>query len=599
MTQSPTPSIAPPSRPIAGMLVLAALLGGLVVAWVYRQARTEALDNALVTGQQRLGLYASTIRAALDRFSYLPATIALDRQVIEVLSGNPAQAAALSTKLETINTSARSASLYVMNARGVTVAASNWRTETSYVGNDYSFRPYFTQVMTTGVGRFFGIGVTTKLPGYFLASAVRGASGEVIGSVVVKIDLETLEEDWGGGDGAVMVTDEDGMVILTSRPQWKYAVDGPVTAQLRHKLDVTQRYGAVPLHPLERRALLQLGEAARLERVGESTFVAQAQALDEEGWAIHYLADWEAMESNVRSTAALAGLGWIAFILLLLYLRQRRLVLKAKLDARDTLEALVAQRTEALSAEIVERQRTERHLRETQDELIHAGKMAALGQMSAAIAHELNQPLAAIQTFVASSRIFLERGDAETTGTNLSMIDDLCRRMAEIIRHLRVFARKSPVASQAVDPAASVSRAVALLAVRLRQADIDLVWTPPQGLRVAGDPGRLDQVFVNLLANAIDAVADAPARRILLDAVPVGGEVVVAVADSGPGLPPEVVDRVFEPFFTTKEVGEGLGLGLSLSYGIIRDMGGSIRAENRAGGGAVFIITLPNVSGFT
>ncbi len=396
-----------------------------------------------------------------------------------------------------------------------------------------------------------------------------------------------------------MVTDEDGMVILTCRPQWKYAVDGPVTAELRHKLDATQRYGAVPLHPLGRRALLQLGEAARLERVGDSTFVAQAQALDEEGWAIHYLADWEVMESNVRSTAALAGLGWIAFILLLLYLRQRRLVLKAKLDARDTLEALVAQRTEALSAEIVERQRTERHLRETQDELIHAGKMAALGQMSAAIAHELNQPLAAIQTFVASSRIFLERGDAETTGTNLSMIDDLCRRMAEIIRHLRVFARKSPVASQAMDPAASVSRAVALLAVRVRQAGIDLVWTPPQGLRVAGDPGRLDQVFVNLLANAIDAVSDAPARRILVEAVPVGGEVVISVADSGPGLSPEVADRVFEPFFTTKEVGEGLGLGLSLSYGIIRDMGGSIRAENRAGGGAVFVITLPNVGEFT
>lgn len=577
------------------MLLLAALLGGLVVAWVYQRARIEALDGALVMGQQRLGLYASTIRAALDRFSYLPTTMALDREVIEVLGGHPSQAAALSAKLETINAGARSASLYVMDKRGVTVAASNWRTETSYVGNDYSFRPYFTQVMTTGTGRFFGIGVTTKLPGYFLASAVRAASGEIIGSVVVKIDLETLEEDWGGGDGAVMVTDEDGMVILTSRPPWKYAVDGPVTGELRRKLDATQRYGAVPLRPLERRALLQLGETARLEQVGESTFVAQSQALDEEGWAIHYLADWEVMESNVRSTAALAGLGWVAFILLLLYLRQRRLVLKAKLDAKETLELLVAQRTEALSAEIVERQRTERHLRETQDELIHAGKMAALGQMSTAIAHELNQPLAAIQTFVASSRIFVERGDAETAGANLTMIDDLCRRMADIIRHLRVFARKSPVASQVMDPAASVSRAVALLAVRLRQADVDLVWTPPQGLRVAGDPGRLDQVFVNLLANAVDAVTPSPARRIQVEAMAVGEDVVITVADSGPGLTPDVADRVFEPFFTTKEVGEGLGLGLSLSYGIIRDMGGSIRVENRSGGGAVFIISLPAV----
>ncbi|CUW40969.1 sensor histidine kinase, transcriptional regulator of C4-dicarboxylate transport [Magnetospirillum sp. XM-1] len=596
MTSPDTPSAAPPSRPVVGMLALAALLGGLVVAWVYQRARAEALDGALVMGQQRLGLYASTIRAALDRFSYLPATIALDREVIEVLEGEPDRADALSAKLETINAGARSASLYVMDRKGVTVSASNWRTPLSYVGNDYSFRPYFTQVMSAGAGHFFGIGVTTKLPGYFLASGVRGRAGDIIGAVVVKIDLETLEEDWGRGGDAVMVTDEDGVVILTSRPEWKYAVDGPVTEELRRKLDAIQRYGAVQLRALERRVLLSLGDAARLERNGDARFVAQAQALDEEGWTIHYLADWEAMESNVRSTAALAGLGWIAFILLLLYLRQRRLVLKAKLDARDTLEALVALRTEALSAEIVERQRTEHHLRETQDELIHAGKMAALGQMSAAIAHELNQPLAAIQTFVASSRIFVERGDAATAGTNLSMIDDLCRRMAEIIRHLRVFARKSPVTPQVTDPAASVSRAVALLAVRLRQAEIDLVWNPPEGLMVSGDPGRLDQVFVNLLANAIDAVADAPARRIVIDAVRVGGEVAVSVADSGPGLPSDVADRVFEPFFTTKEVGEGLGLGLSLSYGIIRDMGGSIRADNRAGGGAVFVITLPNVS---
>lgn len=583
------------SRRRAGAAVMAAaLLGVLIMVWVHHRARREALDEALTVGRQRLGLYTATIRGALDRFSYLPAAIALDGEVAELLRDpRPERVDSLNRKLEAINAKARSAGLYVMNTAGVTVAAANWNTPTSYVGADYSFRPYFHQALAEGAGRFFGIGVTTKLPGHFLAAAVRGPEGEPLGIVVVKIDLETLEGDWGRSDDAVMVTDEDGIVILTSRPDWKYAVDGPLTGELRRRLAATQRYGSIDLRPLERRPLEAMTDGVMLERAGGAVYVTQRAALEEEGWTVQLLMDWAELERRVRASTALAGVAWTAFLVLLLYVRQRRMVLAAKLAARDELERMVAQRTEALSAEIEMHRRTERHLRETRDELVHAGRMAALGQMAAAIAHELNQPLAAIRTFVASSRLLMERGQSEPVSANLGMIDDLGARMADIIRHLRVFARKSPTNVQPVDPAVCAARALVLLEPRLRRAEVEAAAPPAGGPLVAGDAGRLEQVFVNLYANALDALEHAPVRRILTRLEADAKMVTIQVRDTGPGLDPENIDRVFEPFFTTKEVGEGLGLGLSLSYGIIRDMGGSIRAENADAGGAVFTMVLP------
>lgn len=596
------------SRPqgwVGNAVIMAIFLGLTLVLWVHLRTRDEALGDALAKGQQQLGLYAATIRNALDRYSYLPATIALDGEIIDLLKpGGEDGVDAVNRKLEAINAKARSASLYIMNARGITVASSNWNTPTSYVGNDYSVRPYFRDAMKSGEGHFFGIGMTTKLPGYFLASAIRDEAGTILGTVVVKIDLETLEGDWGQSDDAVMVSDEDGVVILTNRPSWKYTLDGALTAELKARLESIHRYGAVDIHPLPRTRLSAMAGAAEMERIDGVTYVVQAQGVKEEGWTIRYYINWDAIEVHSQTVVALVAIGWVALILLVLYGRQRRIALKANLQAReavadallrarDQLEEVVAQRTQALSAEIAERQRTEMDLRKTQDELIHAGRMAALGQMSAAMAHELNQPLAAIQTFIASSRIFLERNELETVGGNLGRIDDLAKRMADLVRHLKVFARKTPAGAVPIDPAECVSRALVLLAPRLRQGEVEVLAPKPEGLLVAGDPGRLEQVFVNLLANAIDALANAALRRVEITIGREAENVIIRVHDSGPGLPAAALERAFEPFFTTKGVGEGLGLGLSISYGIIRDMGGSIRAENAAEGGAVFVITLP------
>ncbi len=588
MTESP-----PRPRRQRVLLLLAVVVGVVVVVATYGWARAKALDAAGEAGRQRLGLYASTIRNALDRFSYLPATIAIDRDVLELLEHpDPARVDDINRRLERINVKARSAALYLMDASGTTLAASNWNTPTSYVGADYSFRPYFIQVMGGGAGHFFGIGVTTKLPGYFLASAVLDREDRIVGAVVVKIDLEGLEKEWAEANEKVLVTDENAITILASRPEWKYTIDGRLDPPLQAVLNKTQRYGEMAIRPLNVGRRQPLTEALRLTVIDGVPYVVQSEPYPEEGWTIHYLIGWDETLQRVRGTAALAGIAWVAMVLLLLYLRQRRIANRARQEASEELERTVALRTQALSAEIAERQRTERELRGTQDELIHAGKMAALGQMSAAIAHELNQPLAAIQTFIASSRIFLERVDLKTVAANLVMVEDLGNRMAQIIRHLRIFARKSPAERVAVDLSACVERALLLLDAPLRLGQVVVERRLLPGCLVRGDQLRLEQVFVNLIRNALDSLAGAATKRLELEMVRDGDTVVVRVADSGGGIPPEALSRMFEPFFTTKDVGEGLGLGLSLSYAIVADMGGAIHADNRPEGGAVFTITL-------
>ena len=259
---------------------------------------------------------------------------------------------------------------------------------------------------------------------------------------------------------------------------------------------------------------------------------------------------------------------------------ERCLALTFTRRARDELERKVEERTADLM--------------EAQEGLIHAGKMAALGQMSAAIAHELNQPLAAIQTFVASTRIFAERGDAATVAENLAMIDDLTRRMAEITGHLKTFARKTPGRRLPVSIARTVERALMLVDSSLRQDGVQVARDIPESAWMLGDEIRLEQVFVNLLRNAADAMKGGKARRLSVTAADTDTAFwTVRVADTGTGIAIADIDKLFDPFFSTKEVGQGLGLGLSLSYGIVRDFGGSIRAENNPDGGAAFVVQLP------
>ncbi len=592
------------------MLLLAAFgIGALVVWQAASLGRASAMANATANGFQRLRLYSSTIVNALERYSYLPFMLAHDGKVRALLhdQSDPLRLGAVDEWLEAANAAAGSNALYIENLQGTAIAASNWRQPDTYVGHNYEFRPYFKDAMAKGIGRWFGVGVTTGVPGYFLARVImEGDSPE--GVAVVKVDLEQLQREWASGGEKVMVTDIHNIAVLTSQPAWKYAVLGSLDAEAQASLAATQQYADIALRSLKVIRSLDIGRNVHLltlETDGRrQDYLVQSAMIPGESWTIHYLTDMDVILAGSRNAALIAAFGWAIVLLLLLFLRQRFLrivaqskgrkeVAEALRKARDDLEVTVAERTADLKAEIADRLRAETDLRQAQAELVHTGKMAALGQMSATVAHELSQPLTAIQTYLASARVFAQRGDLGQVFSNLGLIDDLNQRMVHIASHLKTFSRKGGGSREPVFLAQAAERAMMLVEARARIESVAIICAIPPDACVLGDGIRLEQVIVNLFGNALDALKTSPVKRLSMTAEKADGHWIVTVADSGSGIAPQHVGHLFDPFFTTKEVGVGLGIGLSLSEGIIRDIGGSMQAENGPDGGAQFIITLP------
>src|SRR6185295_14519873 len=366
-------------------------------------------------------------------------------------------------------------------------------------------------------------------------------------------------------------------------------------------------YPEAPDKPVDLTVLEQRGTNA-VVRVqtgdNDATYLYQTLALPEFGWTIHRFADLAVVQTDQRDGAIIGGAVSALILSLLLYVAQRQRAYLAAKQAGARLQSEVAERTRELrdanallQTEVDERRRTEARLRATQNELVQAGKLAALGQMSAAIAHEVNQPLAALRTFMASTRIFAQRGDAKKIIKNLDLIDGLAERMASITNHLKTFARKSePGRPEPVAVARAVEGALFLIESQITAAGVRIDRDIQPDVWVSGYAVQLEQVLVNLIRNALDAVGDAKRPAIEI-AVRASDETVrIAIADNGPGVPSEVIDRIFDPFVTTKPVGKGLGLGLSITYGIVQDFRGRIHASDRPQGGAEIVIELPRVT---
>ena len=245
-----------------------------------------------------------------------------------------------------------------------------------------------------------------------------------------------------------------------------------------------------------------------------------------------------------------------------------------------------------LAAEVRERTQAEATLRQTQADLVQAGKLAALGQMSTALSHEFNQPLAAIRTYAENANAFLERGQTEKADANLHRIARLTERMAQLSKHLTAFARKPKDTTEPTSVRAALSEATELLRARLDRSDVTLQIEGIEDLIVTGGLVRLQHVFINLIGNAIDATEQTENPRITITLRNHEGQAEIIVKDNGTGFDNDAAEKLFDPFFTSKEPGKGLGLGLSITFNIVRDFGGSIRAENIVGGGARFVVSL-------
>ena len=601
------------ARAGVGLRLLAALAVCVLAGWAVRNVHlARQLDQSAQQSRHRIEFYRMSLDSLLTRNASLPRIIALEDRLKDLLrdpSGRKRLDAANSYLLDVKNMADLNA-VFLMDQAGLTLAASNFQFPGSYVGHNYRYRPYFQAAMEGRLGTFYGVGVTTGEPGYFLAAPIEGEGQGAIGAVIVKISLEDFEAALARSGDPVLLIDANGVVILASLPELKYHYLMPLGSHALQQIELSRQYGAQNLHPLGINLRLQDGPQrvrAALAGMPVEDYLAQSVEAGRLGWSIVLLSQTRQERQSALLAGVAAGLA-VAFLLsLAIFFRlnakrynERRQAEAALRQAHASLEKRIAERTADLTAtnasleeKVAALKTTETILHETRDAAVQAGKLAVLGQMAAGISHEVNQPLTALHTFTDNAVDLLERGNLDEVRENLGLIRQMAARVGYIVGEIKSFTRRPSPERRAVDVAGVLYQALMLVEVRRRQTDAPIDTRGVSGdLRVLADPQRLEQVLVNLLLNALDAVSESTARQITVLAEQSERQVRITVRDSGPGIPESVLPHLFEPFFTTKSAGQGLGLGLAISRMIATELGGRLDARNREDGGAEFTVTL-------
>ncbi|MFP3849972.1 ATP-binding protein [Pseudomonas sp. W5-01] len=615
---------APPSLTVKPRLIRHLFVPPLIILLMialgyvtYLYSEKNAIKALGENGQRQLELHARTVESEINKYNYLPSVLELESNVSDLLNHPSAELRSkVNDYLEGLNRRSRSRAIYVLDTTGRVLATSNWRDADSYLGEDLSFRAYYQDAIRGLPGRFYGIGSTTGEPGYYLAHGLE-EKGKIIGVAVIKVRLEALEERWQRARLEAFVSDENGIIILSSDPARRLKSVRPLTAEIKERLARSLQYYWWPLNelvPLERESIAdgveKLTFPANTSVDHEHTvvsYLAQTRELADTPWHLTLLTPLEDLRREAANQGMLVAVACALVAFLLIAWNERRKVISTRLAAREALEQAnnelerrITDRTadlrasnERLKGQIRERRQAEETLRQAQDELIQAGKLAAIGQMSTSIAHELNQPLAALRTLSGNTVRFLERGALDTASANLRTINDLVDRMGRITASLRAFARRGEDKGQA-SLGKAVEAALQLLAARLDNASLAL-HQQIDDVELAIDQTRLEQILVNLIGNALDAMQAQPLPALWLDGDVFEGRYRLRVRDNGHGIDAEARKHLFEPFFTTKPGEQGLGLGLTLSASLATAAGGTLNAEHPAEGGTMFVLVLPLV----
>lgn len=579
---------------IALVIVATALTGAGLYS---RRAEVAALA---AQGRTDANLKVALLRAVLESPRALPLLLSEDQQVHDALQNKGAVTIdVLNRKLEGLVSGTKASVLYVTGVDGFAIASSNWRETTSFVGNDYGFRAYFSGAMQSGTAEYFALGNISKRPGLYISRRVGNAAAP-LGVVVVKMEFDQLEADWHEANRPAYVSDDHGVVLITSVPSWRFMTTAPLAGPVAAAIRSSQQFGNAPLIPLPITRPEALSPDVSMVHAitpggSDAEYLRLSTLVQSTPWRLDYLVPVEAPIAAAVREMRLLALGVVVPLLALAgYLLWRRqsaqMRIAAEQAARIELERRVVERTHDLSlardrlqAEITDHRSTEAKLQVMQQELVQANRLATLGQVAAGVAHEINQPVATIRAYADNARVFLERKQTASAEENLGAIAALTERIGGITEELKVFARKGRTAAEPVELRGVIEGAVVLLrsrfAGRLDALDITL---PPVTLKVMGNRLRLEQVLINLFQNALEALDGRDGARVEVSAQETAEGVALAVADNGPGISPAILKSLFTPFNTSKE--KGLGLGLVISQDIVADYGGRIEvASDQAG----------------
>lgn len=582
-------------RVVVAFAVGIAVVLSLAFAAADRWSRGTARENAAIAAQSAARANQGLLVSELQKFRLLPLVLAEFPDVAEVLANaNPEAAAHLNGQLELLAERTDAAVIYLIGSDGVTRSASNWRLPTSFVGQNYGFRPYFRGAMRDGASELFALGTVSGRPGLYLARRI-DQGGQPLGTIVVKVEFDRLERSWGANGGIGLVTDPHGVILITSRPEWRFQTTAPLSPQAQEDAVRTLQFGPSP----PARAPLSLsGSEASVRTVGkQDSYSTATLAAPIDGGRLTAMVAVRPFLEEARRVALLWALALllVAGATVAIVLRQwdrQRLLLQSRAALSLEVERQTAELRDTNARLLVESQEREEATNKyvaAREDLARANRLGTLGQITAGVAHEINQPVAAIRTFAENSTKFITRGRPEDAQLNLGRIIDLTERIASITSELRSFTRrKTPVPVQAT--LGSIVDGALLLLGAKASSQIAIAASDADRQRVlVGDRVRLEQVLINLLRNALDAVGKR-SGAIRLGARAEGDRMMISIVDRGPGIDPAIRDRLFTPFETAK-IG-GLGLGLAIARDIAREFDGDLWLDPSEGPGATFIVAL-------
>ncbi len=563
---------------IGSVLLLLVFLAHFII-------RDDYLKDQASKQTERIEVYRTALNATLSRHDYLPVVLSQNDALFDMAYNDPNTA---SKTLESIRSASQADFVFILRPDGMTIASSNWQdAKNSFVGNNYGFRPYFTQARQQGNGTFFGIGATTSIPGYFVSSRYPD-SGPVKAVTVVKVNSSSLDKNWNSGDEDVFVSDKNGVIVLSSNTDWRYKTLAMLSDAQRLEIKEQQQFGKESLPLLERN---YDSHNSSLVTIQGTRYLETTADMGKMDWKMHYLAPYSVVRDQLVSfwsKAIILGLIGLAALLLIRMINARNALLDSQGESTKLREL-----NQSLEHEIIERKQVESALRKAEIDLRRTSKLTAMGQLSASITHELGQPLAAMRTYIASMR---QSNASQLQDKTLDKLTALVERMISITQQLRYFARSGDKEVRRIDLLDIIDGALNITQPAIQENEVTLeLKHPKQPVYVIAGSVRMEQVLVNLIRNALDAMRDnteGSPRRLLILLEENEYHAVLTVEDSGTGLSEEAITLLYEPFYSTKPSGVGMGLGLAISANIIAEIEGNIRAENKPEGGARFIVTL-------
>ena len=584
---------------------------GLIILSLLAVVGFVAYDYSLKAGiRERQGIaarrlegFSAALFSPMDKYDYLPEITAGHPLVVGTLEqrSDADKVRSLNHYLETLNKTARTEAIYVLDVRGVTIAASNWREPVTFLGQDYYFRPYYKDAIKNGSGRFFGVGTVSQLPGYYLAHRVAD-HGRMLGVVVVKVDLGDLDARWDDEQDTMVVTDENGIAFLSSHKEWKYRALQALDSRTLEQLDRTQQYGERLKPPLHRTHETRLDNGDRIIRVREPgtpdsvrRYLVRTTSLQGAKWEVGIYTSLAETEVRARYMA-LASVA-VATILILLWM-YFLLIRRRRIEKEESQRALQQAHFE-LEAKHEELAQTVVELATAKAEADRANQ--AKSEFLANMSHEVRTPMNAILglTHLALKTVL------DTKQRNyLANVDSAATALLGVLNNILDFSKieagKLQIERIAFDLSEVFHNLASILALSAESKGIELVFRidPDLPLSLVGDPLRLGQVLLNLVGNAIkfteqgEILVSVECQRRDESTI----QLLFRVRDSGIGISPEQRQCLFRSFSqadqsTTRRYG-GTGLGLAISKMLTEAMGGQIDVESQSGVGSCFFFSV-------